>query len=396
MKAAPGAQLAIEDIFGRDEFIAELWRILDGNSVRMEAERRIGKTSVLHKMEARPPEGWEPVSLDLEQVHSADEFAERVCEKVHERLIGWKKQGRRLGDFLGHLGGTELGPIKFPDKKSRPEGYWKTLLTRAVEDLVEQQAAAGKRVVFLFDEMPWMLSAIADPERDGKQTAMEVLDVLRALRQSATTGRGFRMVLCGSIGLHHVVGGLKREGYKNQPVNDMRLVEVPPFDPAVAIELATRLLAGEGLTGDPAAPGIIAEQTGGFPFYIHWVVAELRRDGGPATPVGIEKAVKRLLTVGYDPCDFRHFKERIDGYYPSEEKVVLALLDHAAMSQAPLQQAELINVAKTAGATDDKRVRELLRLMDVDHYLSRDTDGRYVFRHVMLRRWWVIEQGLGE
>ena len=95
------------------------------------------------------------------------------------------------------LGGTHVGPIKFPEKKNQPDGYWKKLLTGAVEDLVEQQAAAGKRVVFLFDEMPWMLSAIADPKRDGEQTAMEVLDVLRGLRQSATTGQGFRMVLCG-------------------------------------------------------------------------------------------------------------------------------------------------------------------------------------------------------
>src|SRR5262245_6312311 len=109
MKAAPGAKLPIQDIFGRDPFIAELWRIVDGNSVRMEAERRIGKTSILHKMEAEPPIGWEPVSLDLEKVHSAAEFAERICEKVHERLTGWKKQGRRVLSFLESLGGFVTG-----------------------------------------------------------------------------------------------------------------------------------------------------------------------------------------------------------------------------------------------------------------------------------------------
>src|SRR5207253_3194423 len=99
-----------------------------------------------------------------------------------------------------------------PEKKNRPDGYWKTLLTQAVEDLVEQQAAAGKRVVFLFDEMPWMLSAIADPQRDGAQTVMELLDLLRGLRQSATTGKGFRIVLCGSVGMHHVLAELRSAG----------------------------------------------------------------------------------------------------------------------------------------------------------------------------------------
>jgi hypothetical protein len=394
MKAAPGAQLRIEDIFGRDSFIAGLWRVLDGNSIRMEAERRIGKTSILHKMADNPPDGWEAVSLDLEEVHSAAEFAEKVCEKIHERLIGWKKQGRRFLNFLGLFHGVEIGSIKFPEKKDRPDGYWKTLLTGAIEDLVEQQAVAGKRVVFLFDEMPWMLAAIADPKRDGEQTAMEVLDLLRSLRQSLTVGKGFRMVLCGSIGLHHVLGSLRQQGYNNQPVNDMTLVEVPPLDLPVAADLASRLLAGEGLTGDPTVPGIIAEQTGGFPYYIHWIVSELRMSGQTATPGAVDLVLKKLLTAPHDPCNFHHFKQRLNTYYPKEEKVVLALLDHTASSRALLFQAELINVAKTAGATDENRVRELLRLLAVDHYLYRDTDGRYIFRHALLRRWWVIEQGL--
>ena len=63
-------------IFGRDAFISGLWRILERNSIRMEAERRIGKTHVLQKMCAEPLSGWEPVFLDLEKVHSAAEFAE--------------------------------------------------------------------------------------------------------------------------------------------------------------------------------------------------------------------------------------------------------------------------------------------------------------------------------
>src|SRR5262249_1457650 len=292
----------IRDIFGRDPFIANLWGILDGNSVRMEAERRIGKTSILHKMEAEPPAGWEVVSLDLEQVHSAAEFAEKVCEKVHDRLTGWKKQGRRLLSFLGLVSGTHIGPIKFPEKKNQPDGYWKKLLTGTIEDLVEQQAAAGKRVVFLFDEMPWMLSAIADPKRDGEQTAMEILDVLRALRQSTSTGQGFRMVLCGSIGMHHVLGDLKKQGYKNQPVNDMVLIEVAPLDEPVAQELAYQLLAGEGLAAELNVPATIAEQTGGFPYYIHWVVSELRmrRREGAVTAGDIELVLKRLLTAPHD------------------------------------------------------------------------------------------------
>lgn len=308
MKAAPGAQLAIQDIFGRDEFIGQVWRTLETNSVRLEAERRIGKTSILNKMTAEPQPGWEAVLLDLEQIHTASELAEKVCERVHDRLTGWKRQGQRLREFFKTLGGTGVGPVTFPEKKDQPDGYWKKLLSGAIEDSVEQQAEAGKRVVFLFDEMPWMLSAVAD--RDGEQTAMEVLDVLRSLRQSLSTGQHFRMVMCGSIGLHHVLGRLKEHGYKNQPVNDMTLIETPPLERAVASDLAMRLLEGEGLHYDASVPESIADRAGGFPFYIQWIVAELRLGKSPVTPENVDTVVKKLLTAPHDPCDLRHFKSR--------------------------------------------------------------------------------------
>ncbi len=397
MKAAPGATLPVNDIFGREHFIAELWHSLEAGSIRMEAERRIGKTCILRKMHAEPPDGWEAVLIDVEKIHSAAEFAEKICDEVHQRLEGWKKRGRRVLNALGMLGGAQIGPLKFPEKSARSEGYWKLLLTSAIEDLVEQQAAVGRRTVFLLDEMPWMLAAIADPRRDGPQTAMEVLDVLRGLRQAEKTGAGFRMVLCGSIGMHHLLAQFKRQGYRNQPVNDMKLEEVLPLDPPLAARLATLLLRGEGLEATTDAPALIAERTGGFPYYIHWVVSRLRNHGGPATPERIELVLRELLTAAHDPCDFRHFRERIAAYYPGEEDSVFAILDHAAASPGLLPQAELINVAKTAGATRDNRVRELLGLLSMDHYLRRDpASARYGFRHVLLRRWWCAERGLEE
>ncbi len=54
MKAAAGAQLPIQHIFGRDAFIAGLWRTLHQNSIRLEAERRIGKTSIRDRRHAGP------------------------------------------------------------------------------------------------------------------------------------------------------------------------------------------------------------------------------------------------------------------------------------------------------------------------------------------------------
>jgi hypothetical protein len=90
----------------------------------------------------------------------------------------------------------------------------------------------------------------------------------------------------------------------------------------------------------------------------------------------------------------RHFLKRIQSYYPTSAKIVLALLDHAAKSPTPLSQAELINVGKSTGTIEDDQVRELLHHLGMDHYLTKDTDGKYVFRSALLRRWWLLERGL--
>ncbi|RKY18713.1 MAG: hypothetical protein DRQ55_12635 [Planctomycetota bacterium] len=397
MRASPGGQLPIDEIHGRDAFIAELWRTLETNSIRLEAERRVGKTHVLNKMEGEPSGNWEVIKLDLEEVHSAIEFAERIGGAVHQRLTGWKKKARRIGDVLAQYGGGgKVGPLRFPRAADRPSGYWKTLLTSAINDLVEQQAQTGKRVVFLLDEMPWMIAAIAERDPDGEHAAMEVLDVLRRLRQSTATGAGFRMVLCGSVGMHHALASLREKGHRNQPVNDMVLVEVPPLEPRDARELAARLLDGEGFCGDRdgAVAAHIATVSGCFPYYIHWIVSRLRSDDRSATIADVDAVLQWMLTAPHDPCSLRHFRDRIGTYYPGDERTALALLDHAAATEGPIETDEFVNVAKSVGDVDAQATRDLLRLLAVDHYLARGDDGRYRFRHALLRRWWRLERGL--
>ena len=50
MKANPGGVIDPKHVYGRNGLIAELWRQLDQTCVLINAERRIGKTSVLRKM----------------------------------------------------------------------------------------------------------------------------------------------------------------------------------------------------------------------------------------------------------------------------------------------------------------------------------------------------------
>lgn len=172
----------------------------------MTAERRIGKTTVIRILKAEPAPGWVPVFQDLEKCHTASEFAMAIYREVHQFLSRKGKVARRVRECLDALGGVEVGGLLTLPAKT--EASWKDVLTRAIEDLVHENDSSRSRLLFLWDELPFMLANIRD--REGERTAMEVLDTLRALRQ---THPALRMIITGSIGLHHVVTSLKEKHF---------------------------------------------------------------------------------------------------------------------------------------------------------------------------------------
>lgn len=389
MKANPGGQIDSAAAIGRERLIETLWSTVSQQSLIITAERRIGKTTVIKKMRDEPAPGWAPVFQDLERCHSATEFAMTVYKEIHHFLTGKNKATRRVKELFKAIGGIEIGGVfKLPEKAGTP---WKDVLTQSVEDLIHENDASGTKLLFLWDEMPFMLQSIRD--REGEQTAMEVLDLLRALRQ---THSGLRMAITGSIGLHHVLTSLKDKNYANSPVNDMAQIDVPPLEESDAIKLAKLLIEGEGLSSpdDQAAAAATAKEADYFPFYIHHIVRALKIRGLEATAANVTQVVASQLIDANDPWELLHYRQRIPIYYSSDQSTVLLILDELAAVNEASSINELLAMLKGASTFDDReRLLRLLSFMERDHYLKRDADG-YRFRFPLIRRWWKINRGL--
>jgi len=363
---------------------------LGQQSIVMTAERRIGKTTVIKKLKAEPAAGWVPVFQDLERCHSATEFAMAVYREVHQFLSGKGKAARRAKEWLSALGGVEIGGfLTLPDQI---EASWKEILTRSIEDLIHENDVSGSRLLFLWDEVPFMLANIRD--REGEQTSMEVLDMLRALRQ---THPALRMIITGSIGLHHVLTTLKDKNYANSPVNDMARIEVTPLELADAKELASQLIDGEALvsTDRTAAAATIANEADRFPFYIHHIVRALKVKGLTAEPKTVVEVVAAQLIDSNDPWELLHYRERIPIYYGADAQAVIAILDELAAAKETASINDLLAMLKSSSPFDDReRLLRLLSLLERDHYLQRHGDGFFGFRFPLIRRWWKINRGL--
>ena len=390
MRANPGGQIDFKAVIGRERLIRTLWETIEQQSLVITAERRIGKTTVIKKMRDEPVPGWVPVFQDLERCHSAVEFAMAVYKEIYHFLSKKGKATRRAKEFFMAMGGVEVGGVfKLPE---RAGSDWKDVLTRSVEDLIHENDASGTKLLFLWDEMPFMLANIRD--REGEKTAMEILDLLRALRQ---THGGLRMIITGSIGLHHVLSSLKEKNYGNSPVNDMASIDVPPLVEHDAARLATLLIEGEALDSPDiqAAAVAIAREADCFPFYVHHIVKTLKIRGLDATPENVAQVVTSQLVAANDPWELLHYRERIPIYYGDDQKVVFLILDELANGRGVFSVSELLAALKGASTFDDReRLLLLLSLMERDHYLKRDEDGRYHFQFPLIRRWWKINRGL--
>ena len=383
----PGGNIPPNEVLGRDGLIDDLWDALAATSVVMVAERRIGKTSVVRKMQAEPRDGFDLIWRDVEGITTPLAFVETVLDDIDTRLTLARRTAEKVREARKELGTFTIKGVEVP---GAPQADWKALLATALAQVAER---GDGLLVLIWDELPAMLDNVRRGE-GGARAAMELLDTLRALRQ--THSSSLRMVFTGSIGLHHLLARLRDEGYTNDPTNDMVSVEVPPLATSDGQNLAARLLEGKGVqTADAdAVSAAITSDVDCVPYYIHHVVSTLPVNV-PVDAAAARRAVSARLTDGNDPWHLAHYRDRMQEYYPETWQLALDLLDAIAGAKAPLTFDQVTNLARHARTdVDAEAVRHLLKLLRRDHYLQLAEDGTYDFKFSLIKRWWRLDRGL--
>lgn len=388
LRINPGGALTPSEVVGRDEFIASLWAALEHQSVLLTAERRMGKTSVLLKLEAEPAAGICVIKRTLQGIRSPDEFVRKFVADVEKASPGLLK--RSLGDLLARAGIRKIGSsplsVEFspPDQKS-----WKDLVSEtfaALDDGVDET------VLLLWDELPQMIADIH--EDHGASTAREMLDVMRAARE---THPGVRMILSGSLGIHHVVAELRAEGGMWVPTHDMRAVDLPPLDLGDANYLALQLLRNEEIECDDvgAVADAIADEVDCIPYYVHQTAFQLRQrhreSGGAIGEAAAREVVAGAIADPLDPWELGHYLDRTPVYYGDDAELVNRTLDVVAREADPQLIDAIQNKLAAFGEPPTiERLRGVLDLLCKDYYLR--TDPGYLFLRSLVRRAWLARR----
>jgi AAA+ ATPase superfamily predicted ATPase len=395
MKANPGGQIDSADIIGRDGVIAELWERLAQQSIVLTAERRMGKTTIIKQMVKDGGANVFPIYRDLEKVVSPAEFVSNILTDISAYQPGIKWFEGLLGKFTKNFAGWQIGNIiKIPETST---DRWKEILENAIEYAMSHPFSVddwddgqkAKQIIFFWDELPMMLDNFLKRE-NGPLVAMEVLDTLRALRQ---TYPQLRMVYTGSIGLHHVISKLKDAGYNNAPTNDMYTCDLQPLDSGDAIDLAERLLEGENvsMTDRSAVAREISQQVDRIPFYIHHLILKLKSLRQSISPIIVKEQID-LALCDPKPWDMDHYQDRIKTYYRNGSKeIALSILDTLAMEAGGLSLEQIRD--RNVAIQDLEGFRTVLKLLRQDGYLAMNIDKTYCFRYGLIQRYWQYQRG---
>jgi hypothetical protein len=403
-----GIQIDPKNVVGRDRLIESVWTMLrrppEEGSLRFLAERRIGKTTIITKMEAEPADGFDVLFLEVEGIDSCDRLTELLLNRLRPRMTPTETAKGWFNGLWKAIGGVEVGGvIKLPDRKVLD---WRDTLEKVVEGFCSQRP--DRLVLLMLDELPYMLQKINETSvSTGRpHEALTLLDTFRALRQR---NRNLRMIFAGSVGLHHVLRDLRQSKLAAEPVNNMPPVEIPPLEDNDALVLAMRLLQAERIefaSDSEAIARCLIAQTSNVPFYMERIAARLGLLGRPITQQDVETTVLEQLTSDQDPWEMEHFRGRLEVYYRGtvtdandrqipEPRIARAILDHFATVDEPQTIDQVWSLVRGQFAlTDRQPIVQMLKSLGQDHYLISDSQKRYSFRFPLVKRWWKIAQGL--
>jgi hypothetical protein len=366
-------------IFGRDQIIDLLWEKLKVKTgLVLSANRRIGKTTIIKEMKNQAEgKGYRAVYEDLEGVRTQLDFAKIIKKQVQEFRGKKHKAASGAANFYdSYIRDSAFGQLKFGGKKQELD--WNESLNGEMDFVAKDE----KPTIFFWDEFPIMLSNIMTNQ--SRQAAMEVLDVLRAVREKYP-GK-IKMVFTGSIGIHLIIANLKKHGYTNQPINNMHIQEVEPLELEFAELVAKDLLVTENLELPDDAIRTLVQEVDCIPFYISELVQAIKEEESSKR---IEEIVTDRLTRCAGHWNLRPFEERITNYYPNH-KHVFKIIDYVAYHQSRTLD-EIRAEAQLAGAIEANEVLGIVAALGQDQYFVRH-DNVVTFRFKLLRQWWLLQR----
>lgn len=392
MRNVVGRPVQGANFVGRANELKHAWELLKDNHLLLSAPRRVGKTSLMHRLrdEARN-HGWAGAAYlsvagkDDEVAFVADLFATLISTPGFEWLATAQRDDE-LSSLLGRVGRIGLGPLSVELtalEKGRP-GRLLEAFRRALPG-----APPGRPFLILIDELPVLLSTLVETDRARAQRFLEWFWNVR--QGPATHADPVRWVLAGSIGLAPLAA---RQGWSNL-IADLTTLPFGAMQRDEARQLLDGLASAHRVELPEADREALLDRLGWpLPYFLQLAFARLHGSGAvPPGPGRAEAVVQQLCAVDAGK-DFHHWWSRLDKELgPVNARAAMAVLDACAADPKGVR-ADLLRAQLADYWSDDIRERErpaLMEQLEHDGYLWFE-NARWSFRSPLLREVWLARR----
>jgi len=377
----------------KDDMVLLRKRIEEGNHILLVAQRRMGKTSLMHELARQVGGRFTCLFVDVQKAATAADAVVELSLATRQVKSLWGKTRDLFANILGQIAENveevTINDLGFKLRGGLNAGNW----SEKGDQLFSILAASDKPVLLLMDEVPILVNRLLKNENgevtpDGKKLADQFMSWLRA-NSIKHQGR-VRIILSGSIGLEPV---LNQAGL-SASLNTFSPFELKPWDEPTAEGCLNELAAEYGIKFAPGATTEIVKRLGCcIPHHVQMFFSHIhdrciRRKRMEFFKDEVDEIYTSEMLSIRGHAELTHYEERLK-LVLGEKRFPLAseMLTEAAVSGKLGKDAlaALRKLYPDVGGSEAQR--EILQVLEHDGYL-RIENGEYTFVSRLLRDWW--------
>ncbi|MDF1878150.1 ATP-binding protein [Sulfurimonas sp. SAG-AH-194-C20] len=382
MKNCVGQVVRGSDFWNRTTELETIWDAIDsGSHILLVAPRRVGKTSIMHKIKDEPKDGHIVIYIDTESADTENEFWHKLFNTMMEEEFVNKlmSKSKVLYEKLTNIKiiKVSVSGVEFGDGETLDYSI-------AFESLV-RDLEIDKKLIIMIDEFAQTIENIIKYE--DVKNANSLLKAHRALRQNPKVSEKVTFIYAGSIGLESVVSKISAI----KIINDLNSIKVLPLSKSEAFKFVSALCSSVKIILEENVIHYLLEKIEWLiPFYIQLLIQELKTLSRidiscPLDSTMVDEAMDKALEHrNY----FESWQTKLRESFSKEEYLFAKDVLNIMSQESTMQSSQIINIG-AKHSLDEDEAKDMIRTLVYDGYINNNEDNKvYRYNSPILRQWW--------
>lgn len=382
MKNCVGQVVRGNDFWDRKVELETIWDSIEsGSHILLVAPRRVGKTSIMHKIKDEPRDGYIVIYIDTESADNENEFWHKIFNAMQEEEFVNRLQSKSkvLYERFKNI------KIKKVSAAGVEFGDGETLDYLSAFETLVKDLEIDKKLIIMVDEFAQTIENIIKYE--DVKNANSLLKAHRALRQNPKVSEKVTFIYAGSIGLESVVSKINAI----KIINDLNSIKVLPLSQPEAFKFVSQLCVSTKIELKEEVINYLLEKVEWLiPFYIQLLIQELKILSRENAESLLDKSVidraidKALEHRSY----FESWQTKLKESFSKDEYLFAKEILNIISEKYTMESSAIINIA-AKHSLDEDEAKDMIRTLIYDGYINNNENPKvYRYNSPILRQWW--------